>query len=145
MTHGESKSETKKGTRNYFRPRSFGPERPGLWPDPPGLNRPVSKLGQIKNDRLVRNSPEYKPVNPGLFSPLLARNGDGTSKVGNPSWRRVLAPLRAEASDSKRRHGASAERDGAAQGEGDDDRFPSKVLALHHLLTGKTPPSSSSP
>ena len=38
-----------------------------------------------------------------------------------------------------------SERTRAARGEGDGDRFPSKVLALRRLLAGKASPSSSSP
>jgi len=45
----------------------------------------------------------------------------------------------------RRRRGASRGHDGAARGEGDGDRFPSKVLALRRLLAGKASPSSSSP
>jgi hypothetical protein len=60
----------------------FGPERPGLWPDPPGLNRSVSKPGQIKNDRSVRNGPEYKPANSGLFPPFWPETETGPLRFG---------------------------------------------------------------
>jgi hypothetical protein len=52
---------------------------------------------------------------------------------------------RADASSTRRRRGASRGRDDAAQGDGDDDGFPSKVLALRRLLAGKASPLSSSP
>jgi len=74
-----------------------------------------------------------------------------------PEWRRTLVgpeppgvatragTTQAYASGTRRRRGASRGRDGAARGEGNGDRFPSKVLALRRLLAGKASPSSSSP
>jgi hypothetical protein len=99
--------------------------------------------GRIKNGRSVINGPECKLVNSGLFPLFLARNGDGPFYVWNLSWR--LARLRADTSGTRRRCGASRGRDGAARGEGDDDRLPSKVLALRRLLASKASSSSSSP